>query len=229
MVANTPYYGRLRVLIWACAIFGFFSIPAILHAELLNYFGSAMSGWHNTVAVSGGVGSSLVNATVEYAVYSPGVFDQVFGGGDPSHGTQYVYCYQVFDASTSKKAVSKYNVGLGTGIIGARAMGIGELSDPYVPSKPGTASNTSVLVYANPLYTSATWTLSSPNIPIGGKSDILFFASPAAPNLEPSTVYGGASVASGSVASPIPEPSTLLSLMIAAGFYIFVRRIWSAS
>ncbi len=190
-----------------------------------------MSGCTGNITVTDGLtGSTLLTARVEYAVYSSDVFHGLFGVVVPSN--EYVYCYQAFDFSspTSKKAITKFNVGLGTPGVGALVTGIGEFNDASGPA--GTASTSRNFVGAGPLYTSATWSYSSTNIALGGNSATLFFASPEPPTVEPVTVSSGAYAASGSVASPstpVPEPPVLLSLMIASGFYIFVRRIWSAS
>ena len=55
-----------------------------------------------------------VDGSIDYAVYAPGQFDLSFPGEDPSHGTQYVYRYQLYDSSspTSTDSIRKLSVGL---------------------------------------------------------------------------------------------------------------------
>jgi hypothetical protein len=199
------------------------STPAISHAELISYFSSALEGWSGTLSLSGT--SSQPKVDIQYAIYGPGVFNDVFGSGDPSDGEMYVYCYQLINKSTTK-TITYFTIGLDTN----SATGQGEMNDPITPI--GTPAVSYWIAESSSQYTSAVWSYSGGAIPTytnGGKSKILFYASSHAPSqYETSSVMSGIYGISGLLPTPAPEPSALISLfglLSAGGLYVLVRRV----
>ncbi len=203
--------------------------PTISRAELIDYFSDALPGWSNTTSPTAYSGSGL-NVTLYYAVFGRETFDSTFGGGvfpgDDNDG--YVYAYQLVNASGSTKAITKFTVGVAPN----------ELPEGITQSVLGGASGTGATVAASVAFasgtTSAVWTYSSPTISAGGKSEILLFTSPYAPDpsLVSCTIAGsGASSDRGSVPIPVPEPSALLSLTVAGLCFVLfcpIRSMFSS-
>lgn len=195
------------------------SVPTVARAELMDHFSQAMSGWASSLALSGG---GVPTVSVEYAVFAPGTFNAAFGSGDPSGGLQYVYAYQLLVDATSPVPTSKFTVGLDPG---ASASGIGELNDSGATGIGVAASSYNITT--GPTDNSAVWNY-NPRIAANGKSKLLLFASPYEPKWLTCTVKGSAYAETGYyVPSPMPEPGTLLSLIVAGIALIFVRPIRS--
>ena len=201
-----------------------FSTPATSQAELLDYSGYAMDGYSGSLSTSGSFFSHTVEVTFQYAVFTAEKFYTAFGASAPSGYTQNVYAYQFVSEVGSNIGISLVTVGLGSG---NDATTINE----YVDSDNDTAATNYYLnpqPPADPPYTSAVWSYSSSNIPIGGKSRILLFQSPHTPVWDVNTtVKGGMATASGHIPTPgaVPEPMTLASLAVAGLLFISFRRL----
>jgi hypothetical protein len=202
-------------IITAFALLVIVFMPTVSRAELVDHFAQAMSGWASSLALSGG---GVPTVSVEFAVFSPGSF----GSGDPSNGLQYVYAYQLISDVTSPVPISKFTVGLDAG---ASATGIGEVDDSGVTGSGVAAYSCNITT--GPTDNSAVWNY-NPRMSVGAKSKLLLFVSPYEPKWLTCTVKGSAYAETGYyVPSPVPEPGTLLTLMMAGIGFILVRPIRS--
>ncbi len=198
-----------------------FACTSAAMGSLLPSDSNAMPGWkgdQNFYFQLGGGHPNTLDVNVDYAVYAPGKFDSTFGTADPSNGTQYVYAYQFFDVLPGTVGVTAFSVGQEPG---ALSQDIGSVLAP--DNSGGTPySNAAFNPGGNP--TSAIWSFSSPNVPVGGNSSVLIYTSPYGPGMQSSSVQGAAAlIASASLPSPVPEPATGALLAIAATFLLSVR------
>jgi hypothetical protein len=159
---------------------------------------------------------SKLHASVDYAVYVPGAFGASLALGspgdaaEPSNGAEYVYAYEVINASPSV-AISSFSIGLFT--------------DPIVISDltfKGTLTNVGGIVPFKsefipvgdlpPDLTNVKFSFGSPNttIPAGGHSVYLLFTSPFGPDFKNSSIIGTGDLSNQPLPTPIPEPSTIL-------------------
>jgi hypothetical protein len=181
----------------------------------------------------------FVDGSIDYAVYAPGDFNLSFPGQDPSGGTQYVYRYQIYNNSgTSNDYMNKLTVAL---------VGLTNLTDamnctwiepgPIYPAG-GIAPATSMTGITGNPPDSANWGYKSSSPPInpGSYSKMLIFTSPYEPTFQIASVFSQSTDAhwvdntghqynwwEGQLPSPIPEPSSLLSLL-AIGILFSVYR-----
>jgi hypothetical protein len=214
MTACLLYAKRHPKIIAAFVLLVIVFMPTASQAELMDHFGQAISDYKGSLALSGG---GVPTLSVEYAVFSPGNF----GSGDPSNGLQYVYAYQLICDATSPVPISKFTVGLDPDV---SATGIGELDDSGVTGIGVAASSYNITT--GPTDNSAVWNY-SPRIAAGAKSKLLLFVSPYEPKWLTCTVKGSAMAETGPVPSPMPEPGTLLILVMAGIGLILVRPIRS--
>lgn len=200
-------------------------VPAVSSAELMNYFANAT--WSGSVVMKTSQQAAI--GSIQYAVYTRAAFDTTFGSSvlDPNNNDPRVYVYQIFNTAGSTKGIKTFTVGLDVPSAGRI---IKEINDPV--GAAGTASRSCGLS------TSAAWDYSSspPNttIPVGGKSKILLFTSVYDPKWIHNAQLVNTSYAAGSPIEPnhlpspdltltVPEPASLISLIMAGGFLIFVR------
>lgn len=216
---------RLAVILSALALALVLLMPAMTRAELASYFANAMPGWQEDYGEM--FKSGKLYGYVEYAVYAPeklpGALDN-----DTIDSGQYVYAYQLFNTSgTSTDKVTHFSIGLEEH---TTASNITEIDDPGPPI--GNAASYVGFASAVPPYGSARWqyTTTATYIWPSQKSKILLFNSPYAPddinatvkfnNLNAVTVYNLPTPLN---TSHVPEPATLLSLIIAGGMFFLVR------
>jgi len=156
--------------------------------------GAAIPAFTGTQFFDDNFSGFTVSANVDYAVFAPGTFPFA----DPSGGTDYVYAYQIENLDTD---IGQFTVGLD----GDETLGtIGSIADG------GSANpNSSLYVGAGP--TSAAWDFSG--FASGQTSDVLFFTSAQAPELDSSTV-SAQWANSHDLPSPVPEPATLSLLAL---------------
>lgn len=152
-------------------------------------------------------GTFSISAEVDFAVYAPGKFNLSFPGQDPSGGAQWVYAYEVDNTALGPgpSAIQFFSVGIlpvNGGPPAAAAANIENL--PLVPgTAPGGSSFSS---------TSAVWDFTANNLALNANTDILLFTSPHPPTMQAASVQGGGLGTSHNLPSPIPEPSTFVSL-----------------
>ncbi len=186
----------------------------------------ALAAWQGTEPFVETAFGFTLSASVDYAVYAPGQFQQTFGTTALSDSSDYVYAYQIYNGP-GQIAVQAFTVGLadfGTHPQDKQVANIGyvpNLSDsssvaPPAGSysfQPGTVPETSALWNFSPLN----------NLPALGNSDVLFFTSPYPPELDSSTIQSSLPIIQESLPSPVPEPATGILLAIAATFFLAVR------
>ncbi len=223
---KSGWFGGVLLVLAALALAALWPIPSradLVSADKLN----AIQGWYGTdpiqFAESNG---NNVDGSIDYAVYAPGQFDLSFPGEDPSHGTQYVYRYQLYDSSspTSTDSIRKLSVGL---------VGVTDAANcQYVNTGPlyagdGVAPTFQVgLIGAPP--TSAVWAFkSSALLDPGQHSEMLIFTSPYGPTWAPATVLAPSSSNwwQGELPSPVPEPATLVGLLTAGLMFVAYRSL----
>ncbi len=175
---------------------------------------NAMAAWRGQQFFSSSAGGFTLTATVEFAVYAPNTVETSSALGnpgfamDPSHGTQYVYAYEVFNTSPAigGAVITTSTVGLNLGVIPAGAT----ISDDPVPD--GGVVPTADFFSGT---SSAAWTFGP--LAIGAHSDILFFTMPYGPIDQPGGIQGGHGTRdSQPLPSPTPEPGTAVLSAIAA-------------
>jgi len=174
--------------------------------------GGAIPAFTGTQFYNDGFSSFTVSANVDFAVFAPGAFGVAFPGQDPSGGTEYVYAYQIANLSTD---INKMTVGLNggdepLGSIGSVA-GVG-LVDPSASLYVGSGTPNS-----------AAWDFAPGQLGNGLSSAVLFFTSPAPPELDTATV-NAAFADTHNLPSPTPEPATLTLLALGAGITCFGKR-----
>ena len=179
----------------------------------------------NISVFSNTTGGVTLLANVEYAVYAPGQFGTSAALGlpaaaDPSHGTQYVYAYEIFNqnvpghALVSTMTVALTPTGNPANITHVSANVVGGMS-PFA----------SQFIPAGTPKTSAKWTWLS-NLTPGTHSDILLFTSPNPPRLVTSSMLGGSNTLDAELLpSPVPEPGSLALSLAALGTLIAVRAL----
>jgi hypothetical protein len=181
---------------------------------------NALAGFRGTQPFAFAMPPFSFNATVDYAVYAPGQFQQTFGAGsDPSGGTRFVYAYQMFNTGTAQQLLPRE---LSVGFNGNQnPANIGFLPDAF--GNFGIDPTTSTFIPAAPPFTSAIWNRTN-WLPAGAASEILLFTAPNGPGFFNSSVRAGALVDERTLPSPIPEPATLGAAAVALLLSVTRRR-----
>ena len=209
---------RSPAMLGGIAVLLILLMPTVSRAELMDYFDSAMSPWYGWTHLNESI--SKPDVTIYYAVFTRDDFNAAFGDMDPSNHDSRVYAYQLVNAAVSP-VITKLTVGLDSR---ASPAGITEINDPVGGS--GTPSLLQAFAPLSPPYGSAVWNY-TPSIAAGGKSKILLFTSSQDPQWLSATVKGNVQAESGPVPSPIPEPTSLISLIMAVVFFVLLRPIRS--
>lgn len=183
---------------------------------------TGLPGWHGTQTTW--ISALKIQATVEYAVYAPGMFDQsaLLGNPvDPSFDSNYVYAYEVSAPTAPLQYLSVSTV---PGAIPLSYVGSGQV-DNWTSPNLGQAPNAEIF-NAGVSVVNARWTFNSPLLPATtGFSNILFFTSPFGPQWNNAAISGGGSqINTTSLPSPVPEPATLTLAAIALVFLLAVGR-----
>lgn len=188
------------------------ALGSLIVADTVN----AIPGWYGTEIVQFEESGEFVDGSIDYAVYAPGQFNLSFPGQDPSSGAHYVYRYQLHNnAVTSTDFMKKLSVGL-VGITNAANCKVIE-PGPLYPVTGTIAPTQQVKLIGTPP-TSAVWSFKSTDPPVnpGYSSKMLIFTSPNSPTRLAASLYSQATDTwwEGSLPSPIPEPVSLVSLLI---------------
>jgi hypothetical protein len=154
-------------------------------------------------------------AHIDYAVYAPG--DYI---GSYSFPDEYVYCYQLFNDSTSTSNIMSLTIDLETASIAY---------NPYYDAASGSGvSGGSTSLTPNPPLDAITYNFGTRSaITVNNHSVVLLFTSDSLPDsimgtgLLSTTTAGNFSV---QIPVPNPEPASLLLLTLASPFLLKTRR-----
>ncbi len=183
------------------------SCPAIVNAALYNDSSAVMA---DSVTFHGTSGPTFIGY-IDYAVYAPG--DYV---GSVSFPEQFIYCYQIFNSSTSA-AVSDFYIDLETGATAGNP-GYDALSSSGVPG--GINPSNSNLISGSILYS-----FSRGGIPANQHSSVLYFSSDLAPAMGTGLIIGlNAGMVTVELPTPVPEPATIILLILASPILLKTRR-----
>ncbi len=185
---------------------------------------TGLPGWHATQSTWNS--ATKIQATVEYAVYAPGMFDQsvLLGNpADPSFDSDYVYAYEVSLVTTTP--LLYLSVSTVAGAIPMSYVGTNRV-DSWSSPNGGQAPNTEIF-NAGVSVVNARWSFSSPTLPVStGYSTILFFTSPFGPQFNNAAISGGGNqINTTTLPSPVPEPTTLTLAAIAVVSLFAARRL----
>lgn len=185
--------------------------------------------WRGSFTATGGptIGNEFT-ATIDYAVFPPGRFQQYltdngFLGSDPSGVGDAVYAYQVSSVTSATPGIGQLSVGLDTGDL---------LSS--IGSVVGNAGEVTPTTSANQI-TSAFWSFSGSPLTGGDVSEILVITSPSEPELDTLQLTSGVASPNATYLVPsltdsigtfreIPEPATASLLAVLATGLLPSRR-----
>lgn len=180
--------------------------------------------WQGSKVIS----STKITATVEYAVYAPGQFDQsglafLNFPADPSLDADYVYAYEVFSSSIPFKDLTVATL---AGSVPNAYWNTNHVDNVFAPNG-GTAPTAEIFNLSDHIF-NAKWTFGTPFATGTGFSNILYFTSPFGPTFNTASISGGSTnLASSTLPSPVPEPATVMLAAIAAACLLGVRRFRS--
>jgi hypothetical protein len=228
------YTGMFSVLVLACSRV---AMGDLLPSDPYAYSDGTTT-WSGSQAFYNPVdpGSLVISATVDYAVYAPGKFQESFGTATTLTDTSdYVYAYQLFDGNVAgNTTISTFSVGF-TGHYDGEGGNKLPANIGYVPDFPGSPAGVqpSTSQFGPPgVAQQAQWLFINTPAPVppGGYSDVLIYTSPYPPHFDSGTVASGGDSAIEPLPSPVPEPATALLLPVAAVWLLAVRvfrRKWS--
>jgi hypothetical protein len=192
------------------ALFTMAILPAVAAAAIA---GDSNAVLHNNITFANGVFSGHV----DYAVYAPGFYD----GSLSLPADKYVYCYQLFEDTSSSVNIDSFSVGLYPGIT------VGNMT--YDPAHPvaapgGTNPSAEIALSQTALYI---FFSSNPIMP-GNNSSVLLFTSDTAPAFGSGLVSGG--ISGGTIPlnlptpTPNPEPASLFLFSLGIPALVRFRR-----
>ncbi len=152
---------------------------------------------------------------IDYAVYAPG--DYI---GSYSFPDEYVYCYQLFNDSTSTSNIMSLDINIDPDAIVDSA-------NYDIASFSGAAGGTNPVFYAYSRDQAQYLFNSRSPIAVNQHSSVLIFTSDFAPDSIMGTGYLGTTTAgnfSVQIPVPTPEPASLLLLTLASPFLLKTRR-----
>ena len=191
----------------------------------------ALGPWQGSHSyVAAGVLSQNLDATVEFAVFAPGDFQDFLSTEnninfvDPAP-SEFIYAYQITPITEATAGISIFTVGLNsnesTGIEGVSFIPMGTNHGGYSPLPAADP----LLVGGGPgVSDSSQWNFAG-SIGTGQASGILFYSSPQGPEFGFSQVTAGTATTqqANSLPNPVPEPATLV-LGLAAVLGLMARR-----
>jgi hypothetical protein len=164
------------------------------------------------------LGTTVLTAEVEYAVYAPGQFSASAALNhpvDPTGGVDYVYAYEIFDDPAGNSKVLNLSVGIDYLHRPTAISGGSTVWNAAGPDPPGVAPALSQFVSMNPTH-SVKWQYTTTTISTGQHSDLLLYTSPFYAHMFLSSMQGSSStIASANLPSPVPEPATAALAVIA--------------
>jgi len=176
-----------------------------------------------------------LDATVEYAVFAPGDFDNFLSVenninfSDPAP-TEFIYAYQFTDITLATSGITIFTVGLnGNELLGASGVSFIPAADhgTYTPAP----TDDPTLTGGGPgVSTSSQWFYLG-SLGVGEASGILFYSSPQGPELGFSVVVSGTASDSNalSLPNPVPEPTTAVLLACGVAILAGVRARFARS
>ena len=215
-----PTVNRLCYILAVLALFAGSAKGGLLVADA----NATISG---TELFSGGNGFQTLIADVDYAVYAPGDFgtSAVLGlpaGDDPSGGIEWVYAYQIDNDVGGEKGVLALSIDLPPGVITNIFTNVSHTSTTPAGGLDPNAFEFIPIAVDPPTNVKWSFTVVGNLLNLGLQSDILLFTSPFGPTFRNAAMAGttasGAPLAGDEnlLPSPIPEPSTLVLLALAA-------------
>jgi hypothetical protein len=191
---------------------------------------NGMADWQGAITVTGPMPDlyEVLAVTIEYCVYGPGQFGLSFPGMDPSDGESYIYAYQLFNNIDPHPAyqttydpdyVERFSVGLDSN---EAAQGCWFLSGT------GIAPSDSDTLFAGS--TQVGWDFTEGQMAYSTDPDavsaVLYFSSPAGPELDKTTVSGWQVASGWFLPSPslVPEPATMAVMLVGAASLLRRRR-----
>jgi hypothetical protein len=224
------------ILLAAMAIMG--GLAPIAQAGLLTTplalndgFGPDAGQWRGSAHVVAGPiggGANELDAVVEWAAFAPGKFQLYLNGAgpgavDPGAPGEVVYAYEVVSVAKAKPGIDLVTVGVDA------ADARGSVSPTTVGLTGGPAATDDA-----DQTTSMLWEYLGPSLAAGGKSPIMVFSSPFAPQLDALNVSSGvattlvsplvASIGDRIFQNDVPEPATISLLGLAAVAFVPRRR-----
>ena len=165
---------------------------------------NAISGYNDFTSFSENlVDGTIIEATVDYAVYDKGQYPGTVPSG---LGGKYIYAYQVFNETSSNINIDFFSVGLKPGAID---LATDQSWDDSAYALPGGISCTIFIDFIGSPAEKAGFAFFAGPIGIGQHSEVLLFSSDYEPMYYYGIVAGGAL---GKLPSPIPEPGTIILL-----------------
>lgn len=172
---------------------------SILFCVYANASLMGIPGYSGTTAFNLSNGTSVLNVSVEYAVFAPGTY----AGSDISGGSDFIYAYQIFSNSASNCAVDFFSIDIPLGC-SINAVG--------TDTGYGTLGGVNPLAFKFPQSAGYMFIYSALNP--GQHSSVLLFSSDYSPVMSFGTVSGGGLSGMGALPTLlVPEPVTIALLI----------------
>lgn len=184
----------------------------------------ALPTWQGSVNyTAAGPLSQNLDATVEYAVFGPGGFQDFLDENgivfaDPTAGSENIYAYQITEIVTATAGISALTVGHdGSESLGASGVTYIPLATNHGAYAPQPADDPLVVGGGPGVSTSSQW-LYGGSLVAGEAGGILFYSSPQAPEFGLSVLSAGTAIRSidNSLPNPVPEPASAMLLACSA-------------
>ncbi len=221
---GTPFRVAIAVLLLA----------NLATAGVLTSDGNALPGWSGSIIMSGTNGSNILEAQVDYAVYtkanylSSGDLTAYLGHVPANPGSAgpndfYIYVYQIFNnpagGAVGNVGVTQMSIGLDhlNGALPTNSGSVGhDVGAPAVGAPP--AFSQIIPLGATAPDTNFKWIWTGSGFAPGVNSDLLIFTSPSYPKFMQATMTGTLSTNDQDLTprlpSPTPEPATAVLALL---------------